>query len=370
MRIAFDHQTFTLQSYGGISRYFVRLAQGLATQGIESRVVAPIHRNRYLRELPARQVWGMEARSFPPRTHRAIMWLNEHVGSLPVRRFRPDLIHETYYARRSFSTSAAARVVTVYDMIHERFPAELGARDQTSSLKRLALQRANHIISISHSTKKDLCELFSIAPDKVSVVHLGVDRLRDSGETQTGSLPGDRPFILYVGNRGGYKNFAGLLRAYASNQALRTEVKLFAFGGGAFRPEEIELMRELGLQDNVHQFGGDDQVLGTLYRAARALVYPSKYEGFGLPPLEAMALNCPVAASNTSSMPEIIGDAGKLFDPENEDAMVAAISEVVFDSKQRANLIQKGQLRVAAFSWDRCATETAAVYRAVLAKQA
>lgn len=140
-----------------------------------------------------------------------------------------------------------------------------------------------------------------------------------------------------------------------------------AFGGGAFNADELALISTLGFAPQaVRQVGGGDEVLGSLYADAAAFVYPSVYEGFGLPPLEAMAHNCPVVTSNSSSMPEVVGYAGEYFDPLDVEAQSDAICKVVFDAQRRSQLIELGGQRLPMFSWDRCALETQAVYQQVL----
>jgi len=251
-------------------------------------------------------------------------------------------------------------------MIQERFPAEFQAGNPISRLKRIAVSRADHIICISYSTKNDLCELFNVPEDRVSVVHLGFDKFeREGDECYSGRIC--RPYLLYVGDRSGYKNFLSLLKAVASQAVLQNCFDVVAFGGGALSSVEKSLIRDLGFRaDAVRQIGGDDSVLGALYSGATAFVYPSLYEGFGLPPLEAMAHDCPVVTSNASSMPEVVGPAGEYFNPADIDALAEAINTVVFDSIRRDELILAGRERLGLFSWSRCAEETRDIYRAVL----
>ena len=142
---------------------------------------------------------------------------------------------------------------------------------------------------------------------------------------------------------------------------------MVAFGGGHFNGREKTLVRSLGLNENqVRQMSGDDAVLCAIYRQASLFVYPSLYEGFGIPPLEAMSLDCPVACSNTSSMPEVVGNAAIQFDPYEVDSIANALEAVVTNSALQADLRQRGRDRLQAFSWDRCALETLNVYRKVL----
>jgi glycosyltransferase involved in cell wall biosynthesis len=159
-----------------------------------------------------------------------------------------------------------------------------------------------------------------------------------------------------------------MLKAVSSSPALKNAFDVVAFGGGAFNAAEQEIIAQLGFEPNtVRQLFGGDHVLGQLYAQARAFVYPSVYEGFGLPPLEAMAHDCPVVTSNSSSMPEVVGDAGEYFDPIDIEAQAQAIESVVFDEQRRGQLIAAGRQRLPLFSWERCASETQVVYQKVLA---
>jgi glycosyltransferase involved in cell wall biosynthesis len=204
-----------------------------------------------------------------------------------------------------------------------------------------------------------------VPEEHTSVVYLGYDRLVADGERQDRSdMP---PFLLHVGSRGGYKNFDALLRAYAASDWLKENFSIVAFGGGAFSVEEQALMRVLGVPaGRVMQVGGGDAALARLYRHAAALVYPSLYEGFGIPPLEAMSLDCPVLCSGRSSIPEVVGDAGEYFDPEDPEAMRVAIESVLESPSRRDELIAKGRARSAGFSWERCAGETHEIYRSMM----
>lgn len=369
MKIVYDHQIFTLQSYGGISRYFVRLMQGLLTLGHQAEVVAPIHRNRYLKDLPAERVHGLKLELLPPKTGRLFMLANDQLSKFNLRNVNVDVLHETYYKVKPFYPKAKSHVLTVFDMIHEKYASEFSFIDRTSVFKRLAVGRVDHVICISHSTKKDLCEIFNVPHHKLSVVHLGFEKFKQHASISPAltTEAAKSPYLLFVGSRGGYKNFARMLKAVAARPVLKNAFHIVAFGGGSLNAAEHALISALGFaSDAVRQVGGGDEVLGHFYTQATAFVYPSVYEGFGLPPLEAMAHNCPVVTSNSSSMPEVVGDAGEYFDPLDIEAQSDAICRVVFDGQRRNQLIELGQQRLLMFSWERCALETQAVYQQVL----
>jgi glycosyltransferase involved in cell wall biosynthesis len=369
MKIVFDHNTFTQQSYGGISRYCVRLIQGLLALEHQVEIVAPMHRNRYLKDLPPERVHGVEFERFLPKTGLLMGFVNDHLSKLKLRGMCPDVLHETYYSAQALCPAAKGRVITVHDMIHEKFAAEFSTKDPATKYKRLAVRRADHVICVSHSTKNDLCSLFEVPEHKVTVVHHGFERFYQQAMAVPAAtaVQQQRPFLFYVGSRGGYKNFTRLLKAVAARPALKSVFDVVAFGGGAFKVEELELISALGFASrSVRQVHGDDAVLGGLYSQAAAFVYPSVYEGFGLPLLEAMAHGCPVVTSNSSSMPEVVGDAGAYFDPLDIDDQADAICSVVFDGERRSHLIGLGRQRLPIFSWNRCALETQAVYLQVL----
>jgi glycosyltransferase involved in cell wall biosynthesis len=169
--------------------------------------------------------------------------------------------------------------------------------------------------------------------------------------------------LLYVGLRGGYKNFERLLQAVACSKSLRDDFDVVAFGGGSFNTAELALIQRLNFAPNqIRQNSGSDQSLSEAYSAATAFVYPSIYEGFGLPPLEAMAHSCPVVSSNTSSMPEVIGDAAEYFDPLSLDDIASAIERVVLSNALTQSLIERGRLRAQRYTWKACAAQHLQLY--------
>jgi len=367
MRIAYDHQIFGWQQYGGISRYFFELAREMATTcGQQVKIFAPLYVNRYLDTAPPGLAVFGTSTPYVPKSGRFYRYLNAMIAAPLLRQFRPDIVHETYYASNGVAPCGAKVVLTVFDMIHERFKQSISRFDPVSREKVRAVRRADHVICISEQTRRDLLDLIDIDPAGTSVVHLGFS-LTAKTSRQAYAIATRRPFLLYVGKRGGYKNFERLLQAFAASAVLMAEFDLVCFGGGAMTPAERTLMRRLNLPaDRVRQVSGGDALLEAHYRAASAFVFPSLYEGFGLPPLEAMGFDCPVTCSAVSSMPEVVGDAAALFDPYDVDAMRGTIEGLVCDDDLRQSLIARGRERLQAFSWARCARETLDIYGKVL----
>lgn len=367
MRVLYDYQAFSMQFYGGISRYFVELARRLAhREDTNVRILAPLYLSNYLPELGPDIVSGRRVTRPPPATPKIVALYNEIASRYRAPAFKPDILHETYFARRSISLNEnQLRIVTVHDMIYELFPECFAAWDDTAAVKRLAVERADHILCVSENTRRDLLEIGNVSADNVSVVHLGF------GGPQMNGTPNERlvdgPYLLYVGSRNGYKNFSRLLDAYSRNRPLSTEFRLVCFGGRKFSKSELRQARKSGLaSDRLVWMGGGDGVLARLYEHASAFVFPSLYEGFGIPPLEAMAHNCPVVCSTGGSIPEVVGDAGEFFDPTDSADMARGIENVVSSSQRAAELREAGRLRIERFSWERCAAATHAVYSRLL----
>lgn len=367
MRIAFDHQILGAQEYGGVSRYLYELAVELATTYEQDvAVISPVYVNRYLVNAPKElKVLG----SSVPRlknTWRLYQTINSVLSWPAIRFFNPNIIHETYYSPIRMGSKNTKVVLTVYDMIHEKFNYLYPNNDLTSYNKALAVERADHIICISAKTKEDLIQILKINPNKVSVVHLGFTLSNQMNSNQS-KIKDKKPFLLYVGNRGGYKNFRKLLEAYATSNYLKKNFQIVCFGGGDFSQQEKEFLIQLKINlDSIIQINGDDVLLAEYYRVASAFIYPSLYEGFGIPPLEAMSFDCPVVCSGVSSIPEVVGNAAELFDPYDVDSIRIAIERVISNNVLREVLIARGRERIKVFSWQRCARETLAIYQKVM----
>lgn len=365
MRILYDYQIFTLQRYGGISRYFVELASRLNQYpGTNARIVSPIHRNKFLAaRSSATRAFGVYSNL--RGTVRFGSRLNASVSRPLSGLFRPDIVHETYYSRNPTSGTAAKTVVTVHDMIEELFPEYCPLRQTTMETRDAVFRRADHLICISENTRADLIKIYGVNPDKVSVIYHGtslVAAIDDRIETET-------PFFLYVGERVAYKNFLKMVEAFAHAELFKTH-EIVCFGGGPIRPDERERMDRLKVpMMRVRFVSGDDALLARYYAGAEAFVYPSLYEGFGIPLLEAMQCGCPVLCSNASAIPEVAGDAAIYFNARDTQDISSAMRRVVGSPEERRYLIVKGRSRARQFSWDICARQTYAVYEKLLSRE-
>lgn len=380
LRVVYDHQVFSWQKYGGISRYIYEVATHLAqSENIEVKILAITYVNEYLKSYKSKNKTDLVV-GFPiPYTHnrtkinKLVEKFNHKLSEIWLKKYPHDILHTTYYSSENLVIDPPMKVViTVHDMIHEKFSQFFNSKkifniqeDPTALAKKEAVQQADRIICVSENTKKDLIEILNVEPSKISVVYHGYSLNTYASDTVVPKIP--HPYILYVGERGTYKNFKSLLQAYASSSQLRNNFQLVCFGSRVFSSEEINNISELGLPEGkVIHVSGDDNFLASLYQNAALFVYPSLYEGFGMPLLEAMALKCPVACSNTSSIPEVVGAAAELFDPNEPDNIAEAMEKVLFSTETTEKLIQLGTERIKLFSWENCAEQTKQVYLSLL----
>lgn len=373
IKILFDSQIFCAQVYGGVSRYFCELASRLpaVNSNFLIKIIAPMYVNEYIKLVPTSFVRGFPIpkyviRDFPLSSYIKTIFklLGIVLGSIYIYFVNPHIVHKTYFYPLHVFRRRTKKVLTIYDMIHEKFPFEFPKNDRTAKYKKLAASSADHIICISESTRRDVIDILGVEPSRTSVVYLGFNSFAPLQGIPNNMLHFfSIPYLLYVGQRSGYKNFEKFIHAYAKSKSLSEAFKVICFGGGVFTANEIRIMNNLGINQNaVLQISGNDQLLGHFYKNAAAFIYPSLYEGFGIPPLEAMSQGCPVVCSLTSSIPEVVGDAGEYFDPNDILGIGNAIERVVFNENRIAELKFLGHSRLTKFSWDKCAQETGEIY--------
>jgi len=341
--LTIDAIIFSLQRHGGISVYFREILKRIrAERGAHCHIILY---NRPEAEIEFVQE-GYEVR--PLR-------LAERYRDCQVP-VQTDVFHSSYYRLPDWRVPV---VTTVHDFIYERFVS--GPRRWVHSWQKFkAIRASDAVICISESTRRDLLHFLpDIQPDRLHVVHNGVS-------STFHPLPPDempkvvaRPYVLFVGGRGGYKNFIPLVQAMSG---LR-DLDLVCIGGGALSPQESELVqRQLGSRF-AHHMGVTDAQLNVFYNGAFCLAYPSAYEGFGIPVIEAMRAGCPVLAMNSSSIPEVAGDAAHLLPDASPETLQEAISRLD-QTGQREHFRQLGLQRASMFSWDRTFAETCKVYEA------
>jgi len=375
LKILFDHQCFSRQAVGGVSRSFFELAVAInALPNEHAEIFAPLHWNEYLAERRRSSfVFGYRQTRGIFRFWNARWWLNYASTIAKCNLNPPDILHETWYSDFRYHLRAKTKIATtVHDLIYQVHPEWISDPATRSQQLRASACRSDLIFCVSEFTKNDLLNWMpTLDPSRVAVVHHGVSFL---GTTDADNgLPEDKrhmppsPYILYVGQRASKnKNFRTLVRAFVTS-GLQTDFSLFCFGGGPFTVDEALFFKSVGLRDDrILQFSGNDDALRIAYESAAAFVYPSTYEGFGLPLLEAMLHGCAVVSSSATCLPEIGGDACLYFDPFNEDSIKEALCKILSDSDLNSALKAKGRQRVTEFSWQKTASKTVFAYKTVL----
>jgi len=362
VKIVFDYQIFFWQRYGGISTYFSNLAKNISALKNEVKIISPFYINELINDNSFLDiVIGRKIKNVPRYTGKFFRILNNILFEYYITKINPKIIHLTYYDK-IFNLNKKKKILTVYDLIHEKFI--LNSYKNNNLPKKKAINEADHIICISESTRKDLLDIYKIDKKKTSVIYLASSF---SCNKTDGSLINNVPSILYVGDRARYKNFYNFIKAISNSKLLKNNVNINCFGSSPFSKQELTLFLSEGFNDGTfNHITGNNDVLKKLYLNSTVFVYPSLYEGFGLPILEAMSLGCPVICSNTSSMKEIGGDSVWYFDPSSIDDMTLSIEKIINSDQDRKILIKKGLEKNRHFSWTKCAQETLVIYNNVV----
>ncbi|MCZ8343808.1 MAG: glycosyltransferase family 1 protein [Leptospira sp.] len=384
MKILFDHQIFTLQKYGGISRYFYELISRLTKfESVEVKHSILYSNNVYLDDsFFTKPYLNYENWLYPGyfKGKNRLLKLFQYLQLVPnhnremetyldslLRSGKIDLFHPTYYNPyfiELVNRSKVPYILTVHDLIHEKFSYFFEDVHQVMREKKDTISHAKRIIAISESTKKDIVEYFNYPSDQIDVIYHGNLEFNEEIRKDT---PARENYILFVGNRDFYKNFLFFIESIQSLLIDNPDLKIIAAGGGPFSEIELNQFKKLRLASRiVHLNFKSDIELFNLYQKATLFVFPSLYEGFGIPLLEAMAAGCPVVCSNTSSFPEVASDAACYFDPRNSGSIEKAVREVYSKRDLQVHLRAKGFLNLKRFSWNTTVEQTVKSYRKTL----
>jgi glycosyltransferase involved in cell wall biosynthesis len=346
-----------MQRRGGISRYFVELIREFSEDpelGVNAELGWRWTHNHHA----IKAGLGVPLTIPGGSRGRALRMANRAVN---IAQPEADLTHHTYY-RAGYLPRRLTRptAVTIYDMTPELFP-ELFPSGNPHQLKREYVRRATVVFCISENSRRDLLRVYGSIESPIVVTHLGVGDTFVPGATRPEWCPDS--YVLFVGNRGGYKDFRLVLESFAELAPEQGGISLLAVGGGSFTEDERALISRWGLGNRVIQSAASDGELPGIYAGARAFVFPSRYEGFGLPALEAMACGTPTVLADSSSLPEVGGDAALYFPPGDSSALAAQLKRLLLDPEVRRDLSIKGVARARQFTWRQTARDTARGYR-------
>lgn len=360
MKVLYDSDVFSNQTFGGISRYFVELINNLPAEWTP-KISLWASENEYLGLLrkPHRHI---PLRHFPEhrKLYRAINGISDR---RLLKKGDYDIFHTTGFNSYFLDRVKTPYVATVHDLIYlDNYRAGTLKKEIVDHIEKVTLN-ADHIIAISEATRRELLEAYpQIDPERVDVVYHG---FAEPAPGLKAPLWLPQNYLLYVGQRGGYKNFDNFFNAF-SLLARRDDSLRLLCTGRPFSRAEREKIARAGLEERVDCRFVATEELDAVYAGARAFVFPSRKEGFGMPILESFAAGCPVILSEASCLPEVAGNAGLYFNPDSPEDMAEKIGKVIYDDNFRELKIAEGRERLKGFSWEKCGRETAAVYNKTL----
>ena len=359
MKILYEPEVFCLQDVGGVSRYFYELIDHAGPE-MACELPVVLSNNLYLKDRRHTRHWQLLPGVPVPGLWRVLQHANRRATCKAIQRQNFDVFHPTVNDQTWFLDLLGDKplVITIHDMIASLFGDYY---QQASTALSVLAGRATRIITVSENTRADVLRLLPVSPERVTVVHHG-HAVRHYPYALPVAAPDD--YLLFIGSRRTYKNFGCLVQAFGMLHKSYPGLHLVCAGGGPFTAAEQAQLRQAGVAAAyVHHFGYVTEAqLHHLYHRARAFVFPSYYEGFGFPILEAFGQQCPVVLSNASCFPEIAQDAALYFDPHNPEDLHEQLDRVLHDRALRQILMRRGQDRVRDFTWDRTVADTCRVY--------
>lgn len=360
-KVLIDHQIFTMQNFGGISRVFTELYKEFEkSPDVEPMLPILFSDNEYINEI--KKVWSIfpNNKSFIKKLFYYAV--NRIYSTFILLKGDFDVFQPTYYDPYflPFLKNKPFTLV-VHDMTHEIFPETVSKKDKTIEWKEKLVHKADKIIAISENTKKDIVKFYGINEEKIDIVYWATS-LKVSNTNLDIDLP--KRYILFVGNRNTYKNFELFFKSITKLLKEDRGLSLLCAGSSKFNEKEIEMFNSLEVTNKVKHIGfKDDNELAYIYSKAICFVFPSLYEGFGLPVLESFACDCPAVVSNSSSLPEVGEDAVQYFNPEDKKSIHDTVKKVVEDLKLREEMRERGRERLKLFSWKKTAKKIIAIYK-------
>ena len=383
MKVLYDYDAFTYQKFGGVSKSLCELIKRLPDD-IDYEIAIATSNNSNLIDsclVPDLLPYTFDIKGFLPcfdfkgkyqlyhflsnnmPGFNSVDRLNRQMSIKALKAKAYDVFHATGFKTYSLDyIGDKPMVYTIHDMTTELFCNSRGMAKQTEAIHKLA-SRADHVITVSENTKRDVMRLIGLPEDKITVVYHGGPNIEKNKYERTI----ESPYILYIGGRQSYKNFNATLKAFSFVHKKYKDVCLVCTGA-SFLQSEKEYITALGLDKFVIQMFASDLQLKSLYQNAIAFVYPSLYEGFGMPILEAFSNGCPVLLNRKSCFPEIAGDAAIYFNSDETECNMKDAFDKILQMKrsERNNLVSKGYARLADYSWDESANKLASIYNKLI----
>lgn len=359
MKIFYDSTIFSRQTFGGISRYFVELINHMPDY-VEPVLGFRASDNVYLELL--KEPRAHLSLHHVPDHKKLCRFINRRFDARIMKKGAYDILHPTDYNDFFESRNSRPCIITVHDMIHEVLRDKSLPKSKATEQIERNIRRADHIIAISHATKKDILECYGMDESRITVIHHGYSPAPSVTDMKK---PIEGSYILFVGERGGYKNFATFFEAFKILASRYKDLNLVCTGR-PFKSAEKRMIAEAGLIGRVTHRMFDNDEMHAAYAGAECFVFPSRYEGFGMPILEAFAAGCPTAVSRASCLPEVAGEGAAYFNPDSAEDMAETIGRVISDSEYRTSLKEAATRRLKNFSWDKTSRLTAETYKSLL----
>ena len=388
MKILYDHQIFEIQEYGGISRYFYELMNFSKNNDFfkydlslkfsnNSYLKNDKYFNKLIRDLtPYKEFLPKINFRGKGKLYNLLKNLrfinsnftdNERLSKYNLKLGNYNLFHPTYYSDYFLNyLGKKPFILTIHDMVHEIYPQCFPADDEIRVKKKRLAKLSSRVIAVSNNTKKDIMKILGINEDKIVVIYHGSslninkNPINNLSNNFLKSIP-DK-YLLYVGNRVAYKNFNFYINSTYEILKKDSNLKLVCAGGNHFTKAELELFENLKIKNKVIHFSINDNILTYLYKNAIALIFPSLYEGFGIPILEAFACGCPIILCNSSCFPEIAQDAALYFEPNKSESLAMEVEKIIKNNSLREKLVKRGFLRLQDFSWEKTLIKTKKAY--------
>ncbi len=366
-KVLFDDQIFTGQKIGGISRYFSQLFKEFETNdSIDYKLPLIYSENIYLKGLKKVKNYGfLEGKKFKGRDRLLNFFqkISRQSSKICLTSGNFDIFHPTDYNPYFLDyLNNKPFVITIHDMIHEIYAGEFfNVNDTYISRKRLLAEKASKIITVSQNTKNDIIKFYGIDENKITVIY----HANSLNVNLCDPIPVPEKFLLFIGSRGRYKNFNFFIKSISSLFQEDKDLYLICVGGADFTSEEILIFDKFGIKNRILHYFVNDSQLVYLYKKTIAFVFPSLYEGFGLPILEAFACGCPVIASNCEVFKEIGHDSVMYFDGRESDSIFQVVSQVIENKNLRVHLASNGIVHAKKFSWVEAARLTTNLYESI-----
>ncbi len=356
MKVLYDYQGF-VQKTGGVSRYHSELIKNLPIE-IQPKIPFILSDNLYLNELNTKHlsICPNSNSKNKENIYKAIDMISCTMA-LKIGKF--DIFHPTFLNPYYIEKTSKPTVITIHDLTHEKFPHAVVKADIVKKKRLKCIENANAVICISEETKTDLQKFYNVPDSKITVIYHGANQNLFVSNSKSMY---DKPYVLFIGKRSQYKNFDRFIEAFSLQ---RNDIDLVCTGND-FTKTELQKIHKLKLDNRVHHIFATNSQMDELLFHARAFVYPSLGEGFGLPILEAFRCSCPCIISNLRCFKEVAGNSAIYFNPENIDDIAATLSNAIDNNEQLNKLRSLARERLRMFTWEKTALKTSSVYKSLL----